>query len=86
MTIHIPTALQSYSGQQRELSLEGTTVGEVLLSLDHRYPGIRFRIIDEQDQIRPHIRMFVNDVQAPHLHVPVAPDEHLYIICALSGG
>lgn len=86
MTVHTPSALESYTGRQRELSLDGTTVGEVLLSLDHLSPGIRFRIVDEQDRIRPHIRIFVNEEQAPHLDVRVSEDEHLYIVCALSGG
>jgi hypothetical protein len=28
------------------------------------YPGLRFRVIDEQGAIRPHIKVFVNRVQA----------------------
>lgn len=86
MTVHIPTALQSYTMQNREVSVEGTTLTEILASLDHRFPGIRFRIVDEQDQVRPHIRIFINNIQASDLQVAIGEDDEVYIVCALSGG
>jgi molybdopterin converting factor small subunit len=86
MTVHIPTALRSYTAQQGEVQAEGSTLAEVLSSLDRRHPGLRFRIITEQDTIRPHIRIFVNDTQAQTLETPLGPDDELYIVCALSGG
>jgi hypothetical protein len=54
--------------------------------LDCRYPGLRFRIITEQDTIRPHIRIFVNEEQVRDLSVALQPDGQIHIICALSGG
>ena len=86
MTIHIPSALQSYTAQQSEVSVEGSTLAEMLAALDHRFPGIRFRIITEQDTIRPHIRIFVNDVQLQNLSAPLRNTDTVYIVCALSGG
>jgi molybdopterin converting factor small subunit len=86
MRVHIPTALRSYTAQHGEVEAEGTTLAEMLAALDQRYPGFRFRIITEQDTIRPHIRIFVNDEQAIHLTAPLRPDDRLYIVCALSGG
>lgn len=86
MTVHIPTALQSYTSQEREVSVEGTTLAEILASLDMQFPGIRFRIVDEQDRVRPHIRIFINNDQASHLHVTLGADDDVYIVCALSGG
>ena len=41
----------------------GATIADVLADLDLRYPGLRFRMIDEQDKMRPHIRFFVNGEQ-----------------------
>lgn len=86
MRVHIPSALRSYTNQQSEVRAEGATVGSVLSELDQRYPGFRFRIVTEQDRIRPHIRIFVNDEQAPHLTTPLRPDDRIFIVCALSGG
>jgi molybdopterin converting factor small subunit len=86
MTVYIPTPLRSYTGRQGEVNAQGTTLEEVLSELDHRYPGLRFRIVTEQDTIRDHIRIFVNDEQARDLAVALAPEDQLYIVCALSGG
>ncbi|TAL09853.1 MAG: MoaD/ThiS family protein [Nitrospirae bacterium] len=86
MTVHIPSPLRSYTAQQAEVAIAGSTLAEVLGTLDRQFPGFRFRIITEQDTIRQHIRIFVNEEQAPNLTVPLRPDDQVYIICALSGG
>ena len=86
MTVHIPGALRSYTKQKSEVAAEGKTLAEVLAALDCRYPGLRFRIITEQDTIRPHIRIFVNEEQVRDLSVAIQPDGQIQIICALSGG
>ncbi len=85
MTVHIPSALRSYT-HKSDVEVQGQTLAEILSTLDQRYPGLRFRIVTEQDAIRPHIRIFVNGEQAPHLAVPIEPGDHIYIVCALSGG
>ena len=86
MRVHIPTALQSYTARGSEVQAEGASLADVLLALDQRYPGIRFRIITEQDTIRPHIRIFVNDEQVQDLTAPLRQEDRIYIVCALSGG
>ena len=86
MTVHLPGALLSYTSQKSDVEVEGRTVAEVLSALDHRYPGIRFRIITEQDTIRAHIRIFINEEQAQELSAPLRPGDEIHIILALSGG
>lgn len=86
MTVHIPSALRSYTNHQGEVQVEGATLGNALSALDARYPGFRFRIVTEQDRIRPHIRIFVNDQQTQELRSPIGPEDRVYIVCALSGG
>ena len=86
MTVHIPSPLHSYTGQKGAIEAEGSTLGDVLRVLDQRYPGFRFRIITEQDTIRAHIRIFVNEEQAQSLSAELRPDDQIHIICALSGG
>ena len=85
MTISIPTPLRSYTGAAR-VEAVGATVGELVADLDRRYPGIRFRIIDEQDGIREHVRIFVNQQRAAGLESPVGPEDEVQILQALSGG
>ncbi len=85
MRILIPSALHSYSGRPW-VEARGATVGEVLVDLDRRFPGIRFRMIDEQGGIRRHIRLFYRQAQVFDLTTPVSDDGELLIVQALSGG
>ena len=85
MKVLIPTPLRSYTGE-REVEASGPTLAAVLLDLDRRHPGIRFRMIDEQEQVRPHIRVFVNGEQVFDLSRPLGATDEVQIVQALSGG
>jgi len=86
MTVSLPTPLLSYTGRRREVEAEGSTVEELLVDLDRRYPGVRFRMIDEQNGIRPHIRIFVNGEQVRRLDTVLRACDEVQILQALSGG
>ena len=86
MKVFIPTPLRSYTHDRSEVEAAGATLAEVLADLDRRYPGIRFRMIDEQDAIRRHIRMWVNKDEARTLDVAVGERDEVIIFQALSGG
>lgn len=86
MKVGIPDPLLSYTGREREVEAEGATVDELLRDLDRRYPGIRFRMVDEQEALRPHMRVFVNRVKVRALDVPLEPGDEVHILQALSGG
>jgi molybdopterin converting factor small subunit len=86
MKVCIPTPLRSYTGERREVDASGSTLAEAFIDLDRRYPGIRFRMIDEQDKIRSHIRIWVNQDQARTLDTPLLSNDEVIIFQALSGG
>lgn len=86
MKVYIPTPLRSYTGDRSEVEAAGATLAEVMADLDRRYPGIRFRMVDEQDAIRRHIRVWVNKDEARRLDVPVKQSDEVIIFQALSGG
>lgn len=86
MKVRIASPLRSYTAQASTVDAEGSTVGEVLLDLDRRYPGLRFRIVDEQGHLRKHMRVFINDEMARELTQSVAALDELTIVQALSGG
>ena len=85
MKVLIPSPLLSYT-REREVEASGRTLAEVVADLDRRYPGLRFRMVDEQDRLRPHIRLFVNGEQARDLATAVGPGDEVQIVQALSGG
>lgn len=85
MKILIPSPLLSYTRTNR-VEAEGATMAEMLLDLDRQFPGLRFRVIDEQDRMRPHMRFFVNGRQVYDLGLELKPDDSVQIVQALSGG
>ena len=82
----IPGPLRSYTDEAALVNGEGGTLRLLLGNLDTRYPGIRFRVVDEQGAIRRHIKFFVNGVQAADLEPPLRDQDEVMIVCALSGG
>jgi molybdopterin converting factor small subunit len=85
MKVLIPGGLRTYT-ERSEVEVRGATLGAVLDELERLYPGIRFRMIDEQDQIRRHIRIFVNGTQLRDLGQALDARDELVIVQALSGG
>ena len=86
MNVLIPTPLRSYTNGQHQVTADGSTLREVLADLDRRHPGIRFRMIDEQDAVRTHMRIFLNGEQVWRLDTAVAAADEVQILQALSGG
>jgi molybdopterin converting factor small subunit len=86
MKVRIPDPLRSYTGRAKVVEAEGGTVDAVLRDLDRQFPGLRFRMVDEQDRIRKHMKVFVNDESVRDLDTPLTEGDELTIMQALSGG
>jgi len=84
--VRIPSPLRSYTGQLAVVDAEGETIGALLFDLDRRYPGIRFRMVDEQGRVRKHMKVFLNDESVRDLDAPVSERDEITIMQALSGG
>lgn len=85
-TVRVPSPLRSYTSGAAQVTASGATVAALLRELERAHPGMRFRMIDEQERIRPHIRIFVNQREVRSLDEAVAPRDEVHLICALSGG
>ncbi len=85
MKVLIPGALRSYTRESPVEAL-GATLDELFADLDRRYPGLRFRVVDEQNLLRPNMRIFVNGIGVRELRHALQPDDSVAIVLALSGG
>ncbi len=85
MKVRIPSPLHSYT-ESTEVTASGATLADLLLDLDRQFPGLRFRVIDELDRLRPHMRLFVNQQPVRDLAHPLASTDRVQIVQALSGG
>jgi len=86
MIVKIPGPLLSYTKNQNMLDITASTLLELTQRLDQKFPGIKFRIIDEQENIRAHIKIFVNKTEANDLSIELNSTDTIQITCALSGG
>jgi molybdopterin converting factor small subunit len=86
LKVVLPTPLAEYTAHRREVEAQGATLAALLEDLDRRFPGIRFRIVDEQDAVRPHIKIFVNRAQESRLERRLEDRDEVLVVAALSGG
>jgi molybdopterin synthase sulfur carrier subunit len=88
--IRIPGLLRSYTAGAATVSLDdlpaAATLRDALARLDARFPGIAFRVVDEQTSIRAHIKIFVDAALARDLDATLAAGAEIVIVGALSGG
>jgi hypothetical protein len=69
--------------------VEGSTIAEIVATLDERYPGMGSYLVDERGVLRKHVNIFIGDTRISdheHLQDPVSADSQIFIFQALSGG
>lgn len=86
ISVYLASPLRSYARGASEVWAMGATVDAMLHDLDAQFPGIRWRMIDEQRRVRPHMRIFVNDEQVFALDSALGATDRVQILAALSGG
>jgi len=87
--VRIPTTLRTLTGGASEVTVEGSTVGEVIESLDAAHPGFRDRLLDEAGALRRFVNVFVADDDVRFmegLQTPVTDGQEVSIIPAVAGG
>jgi molybdopterin synthase sulfur carrier subunit len=85
MKVLVPGALRSYTGAL-QIDAAGDTLDGLFADLERRYPGLRFRVVDEQGLLRPNMRIFVNGRGVRDLAHALRSDDLVAIVLALSGG
>ena len=87
--VRLPGLLDSYTAGARRVQVDvdrEASLDAVLRELDRRYPGLRFRVIDEQQRVRPHIKIFLDGNLTKELNTRAGEHAELMIVGALSGG
>lgn len=86
VSVRIPSVLSNYTNGNRRVQASGSTPGEVLADLDEQFPGLRFRVVDEQGRLRQHMKVFVGDEAVRDLDARLPADVEVTLMQALSGG
>ncbi len=85
MKVLIPGALRSYT-RDAQVDAAGNTLAALFADLERRYPGLRFRVVDEQGLLRPNMRIFVSGLGVRDMQHALKPDDFVAVVLALSGG
>ena len=86
MRVRIPSPLRAYTGGAANVQAEGATVAAVLADLDRQFPGIRFRVVDEQGRLRDHMTVWLDGERCRDLSTRLGALDELVLMQALSGG
>ncbi|HEY7348066.1 MAG TPA: MoaD/ThiS family protein [Ktedonobacterales bacterium] len=89
VTVFLPGALRVKVGDQPVLTVNGSTVREVIDSLEQTYPGLRFQLCYESGELRPFVNIFLHRENIRYLQgldTPVAPGGQLFIFPSVAGG
>lgn len=88
VTVRIPTPLRSLTGGQDELSVNGSTVAEVIESLEASHPGMKDRLCDEKG-VRRFVNIYANDEDIrflENLETELKEGDTVSIVPAIAGG
>ncbi len=89
ISVRIPTPLRRVTNGADKVDTEGSTLEEIIGSLDSQYPGIRSRLCDEEGELRNFVNVYVNgeDVRfLDGLGTATKSGDEVSIVPAVAGG
>jgi len=84
--VRIPTPLRSYTAGEANVTAAGATVRELLADIDRQFPGITFRVVDEQGRLRQHMVVFLGQDRCRALDTSLDGIDEVVLMQALSVG
>jgi molybdopterin converting factor small subunit len=84
-TVRLRAPLKQLAGDNRELRLDGTSVGEVLRELERLHPRIAGWVLDEHGRVRTHVNVYL-DGERVREDAAVEPGSTLHVLPSISGG
>jgi molybdopterin converting factor small subunit len=84
-TVKLRAPLKDLAGGNREVAIEGASVGEILRELERRHPKIEGWVLDEHGRVRRHVNVFVNGERVRE-DAAVASDATVHVLPSISGG
>ncbi|MGH9510524.1 MAG: ubiquitin-like small modifier protein 1 [Terriglobales bacterium] len=87
--IHIPTPLRQYVGKQADVSVSGSTVGDVLSDLVAKHPDLRRHLYTDDGKLRAFVNVYLNDEDVRYLQkeaTAVKDGDSISIVPSIAGG
>jgi len=87
--VRIPTALRKLTKNEEIVEIKAVTIGEAIVELQSRYPGIKERLVDDNGEVRRFVNVYVNEEDIRFLQnqqTPLKDGDEISIIPAIAGG
>src|SRR4051794_3603022 len=92
--VRIPTILRTYTGGEKAVTSEGSTLSELIENLEASHPGIKDRLIeangeDGSGDLRRFVNVYVNDEDVRFtggLGTSVSDGDQVVVLPAVAGG
>lgn len=88
-TIHIPTPLRKFAGNQATIETSGTTIKDSIATLTDSHPDLKKHLLDEAGDLRRFVRVYLGDEDIQSLAgeaTPIEANSVISIIPAIAGG
>jgi len=88
-TVRIPPVLRPSVGGEKELSADGTSVGEILRSVARDHPGTESQLFAPDGGLNRYVNVYLNDEDVRllgGLDTSVGAEDTLVILPAMAGG
>ncbi len=89
IVVRVPPALRGRTGDQRFVPAFGSTVREIIGSLERDFPGMRYHLCHETGELRPYVNIFLDTEEIRYLQgldTPVEPGSQIIIMHSVAGG
>ncbi|RCJ24966.1 molybdopterin synthase sulfur carrier subunit [Nostoc sp. ATCC 43529] len=89
VTVLVPTALQQFTNNQATVESSGSTIAELVDSLEQSFPGFKSRLCDEEGKLRRFVNFYLNDEDIRFLKgadTRLNDGDEVSIVPAVAGG
>ena len=87
--VRIPTPLRKLTNNEELIEINAATVGEAIVELQTRFPGIQERLVDEKGEVRRFVNVYLNEEDIRFLQgraTALKDGDEISIIPAIAGG
>ncbi len=87
--VRIPTPLRKLTNNEELVEVEAANIGDAIVELQSRYPGIKERLVDDNGEVRRFVNVYVNEEDIRFLDnqkTPLKDGDEISIIPAIAGG
>lgn len=85
-TVYIPSLMQTLTGGESKVEIQGSTVRQIVENLEAAYPGMKQRLVDD-NRIKPSISVAVDGEVTPMgMLEKVGENSEVHFLPAIAGG